>query len=57
VYMVLTRTILMSEHSSRSVHGYAWSDKGNGYSLVDPTSTDILHLLANEIRRQLEENI
>jgi anti-sigma factor RsiW len=47
----------MLEHSDGSVQGYAWSDKGVGYSLVGPTSTNVLHPLANEIRRQVKENI
>jgi hypothetical protein len=34
------------------VRGYAWAEKGIGYSLVGEIPSDLLHPLANEIRRQ-----
>ena len=55
--MTTDKNSRMSEHSSGAVQGYAWSDKGIGYSLVGATSSDVLHPLANEVRRQVDQNI
>lgn len=35
-----------------SVAGYAWADRGMGYSLLAPAATPDLHPLADEVRRQ-----
>ena len=53
--MATDKNTRMVEHRQGSVRGYAWSDQGVGYSLVGPTSTDVLHPLADEIRRQFQE--
>ena len=53
--MATDKNTLMSEHTQGSARGYAWSENGVGYSLVGSTSTDVLHPLADEIRRQLQE--
>lgn len=47
----------MSEHSQGAIAGYAWADKGIGYSLVGPASPDILHPLADEVRKQVSRSI
>ena len=49
--MTTDKDASMSEHSDGSVQGFAWSDKGIGYSLVGPAPADVLHPLADEIRR------
>ena len=53
--MATDKNTRMAEHTQGAVRGYAWSDQGVGYSLVGPASTDVLHPLADEIRRQLQE--
>jgi anti-sigma factor RsiW len=55
--MTADKTARMTEHSAGAVNGYAWAEKGVGYSLVGATSADTLHPLANEIRHQLEQTI
>ncbi|MCB8879841.1 anti-sigma factor [Acidisoma cellulosilytica] len=55
--MTIDKTARMVEHTDGGVNGYAWADKGLGYSLVGSTSSDILHPLANEMRRQINDSI
>jgi anti-sigma factor RsiW len=43
----------MAQHSHGSITGFAWADKGIGYSLVGHISSQLLHSLADEARRQL----
>jgi anti-sigma factor RsiW len=45
----------MSEHTEGSTSGFAWADRGIGYSLVGSASPDRLHPLANEVRRQVDK--
>ena len=47
----------MTPHAARSINGFAWADKGLGYSLVGPMKPETLHPIANEMRRQLSEQI
>lgn len=47
----------MQPHSDGVVQGYAWSDRGIGYSLVGPTSPEVLHPLADEVRRQVRKDV
>jgi anti-sigma factor RsiW len=47
----------MSQSVSGPVTGFSWADDGVGYSVVGAASADILHPLANEIRRQLTTGI
>jgi anti-sigma factor RsiW len=54
--MKVDQNARMSAHSYGAVQGYAWSNKGIGYSLVGTASSHLLHPIANEARRQ-EENI
>ncbi len=45
----------MAEHRDGEVAGYAWADKGMGYSLVGKMGTaGLLHPIANEARRQFQ---
>ena len=55
--MTIDKTARMAEHSDGAVNGYAWADEGLGYSLVGNASPAILHPLANEMRRQIEQKI
>ncbi|MCB8875656.1 anti-sigma factor family protein [Acidisoma silvae] len=55
--MTIDKSARMAEHSNGAVNGYAWADQGLGYSLVGSTSPDILHPLANEMRRQIQQSI
>lgn len=47
----------MTPHEDGAVSGFAWADKGLGYSLVGPTAPETLHPLADEVRRQLARQI
>jgi anti-sigma factor RsiW len=47
----------MTPHVQAGINGYAWADKGLGYSLVGPTASEALHPIANEVRRQLLRQI
>ena len=42
----------MMQHSDGNVGGYAWAAKGLGFSLVGPGRPEVLHPLADEVRRQ-----
>jgi len=55
--MTVDKTARMTEHSAGAVNGYAWAEKGVGYSLVGVASADTLHPLANEIRHQMEQKV
>ncbi len=44
----------MKAHRQAGVAGYSWADQGLGYSLVAADSTDGLHPLADEMRRQID---
>ncbi|HTH97405.1 MAG TPA: anti-sigma factor [Stellaceae bacterium] len=46
----------MSVHVTSQFCGYAWADNGIGYGLVSGASAEKLHPLANEIRRQIDQN-
>lgn len=46
-------TTSMSQSANGAVTGFSWADNGVGYSVVGRASSDILHPLANEIRRQV----
>jgi hypothetical protein len=47
----------MMAHSQDSINGFAWADKGLGYSLVGTATPDTLHPLADEARRQLRNEV
>lgn len=42
----------MMQHSEGKIGGYAWAVRGLGYSLVGTERAEVLHPLANEVRRQ-----
>jgi anti-sigma factor RsiW len=46
----------MSQHERNAVVGFAWADKGMGYSLVGPLPPEVLHPIANEVRRQIDRD-
>jgi anti-sigma factor RsiW len=47
----------MSEHSRGTVSGVAWADQGLGYSLVGAKPAQLLHPIADEVRRQIDEKL
>ncbi|WP_428031678.1 anti-sigma factor family protein [Ancylobacter sp.] len=47
----------MSPHADGSLNGFAWADKGLGYSLVGGVASDTLHPLADEVRRQIRSEV
>jgi anti-sigma factor RsiW len=51
--MEVQQTMPMSRYAGRSVDGFAWADNGVGYSLVGAAPPEILHPLADEVRRQI----
>ena len=50
--MVIDRDTRMSQHSDGDIHGFTWASKGTGFSVVGPAPADLLHPIADEIRRQ-----
>jgi anti-sigma factor RsiW len=55
--MAIDKDTRMSEHSYGDIHGFAWASKGTGISVVGPASADLLHPIADEVRRQEGETI
>jgi anti-sigma factor RsiW len=55
--MAIDENAPMAQHSGGSVSGFAWADKGIGYSLVGHISTQVLRSLADEARRQLGNDL
>ncbi|MFG1463876.1 anti-sigma factor [Xanthobacter sp. DSM 24535] len=51
--MASDRDMPMAPHVQDGINGYAWADRGLGYSLVGAVAPDTLHPLANEVRRQI----
>jgi hypothetical protein len=47
----------MSEHSYGDINGLTWASKGTGFSLVGLAPADLLHPIADEVRRQQEKPI
>ncbi|UXN04995.1 anti-sigma factor family protein [Bartonella sp. HY406] len=47
----------MEAVSMDNIHGFMWADAGLGYSVVSELNPQILHPLANEVRRQIRQNI
>jgi len=54
--MAIDKNTRMSEHRHGGIAGFAWANKGIGYSLVGPVSPDVLHPLADEARRQIDRH-
>jgi anti-sigma factor RsiW len=55
--MALSENAPMAPHSHGSVRGFTWADKGVGYSLVGPAPPEVLHPLADEVRRQVSTSL
>jgi anti-sigma factor RsiW len=55
--MAVDKNAPMAQHSRGSVTGFAWADKGIGYSLVGHIPSQVLHSLADEARRQLGNDL
>jgi anti-sigma factor RsiW len=55
--MAIDKNAPMAQHSLGSITGFAWADKGIGYSLVGHISSQLLHSLADEARRQLGNDV
>jgi len=52
--MATERDAPMAQNARGAVTGFSWADDGVGYSLVGPASPEILHPLADEVRRQVD---
>lgn len=50
--MTVEKNTAMSQHANGQVAGFAWAQNGIGYSLVGAAAPEVLHPLADEIRRQ-----
>jgi anti-sigma factor RsiW len=50
--MTIDANAHMSKHTYGDIQGFAWAVKGTGYSLVGTMPAEILHPIANEVRRQ-----
>jgi len=50
--MARERDTPMMHHSEGDIGGYAWAARGLGYSLVGTERAEVLHPLADEVRRQ-----
>ena len=50
-------TKTMTQSASGPMTGFSWAHNGIGFSLVGNTAPEILHPLANQIRRQLTTGI
>jgi anti-sigma factor RsiW len=55
--MAVDKNAPMAQHSRGPLTGFAWADKGIGYSLVGHISSQLLHSLADEARRQLGNGV
>ncbi|KAF7964323.1 hypothetical protein AWV80_39925 [Cupriavidus sp. UYMU48A] len=53
--MQVEQDMPMKPHRQAGVAGYSWADQGLGYSLVGSASTGGLHPLADEMRRQIDQ--
>jgi anti-sigma factor RsiW len=52
--MAIDQNKPMQQHSRGQVAGFGWADNGIGYSLVGPVAPDVLHPIANEVRKQID---
>lgn len=55
--MARERDTPMMKHSEGSIAGYAWADRGLGYSVVGSELPEVLHPLADEARRQIGKDL
>ena len=52
--MSVEKNMPMSERQRGQVGSIGWSTDGIGYSLVGPLSADVLHPIANQVRKQID---
>ncbi|KUR79046.1 anti-sigma factor [Novosphingobium sp. FSW06-99] len=50
--MTIDKTAKMAEHDFGGVSGFAWADRGLGYSVIGTASASAIHPLAGRIRQQ-----
>src|ERR1700752_4226401 len=50
--LAIDKDARMSEHSDGHIRGFTWASKGTGFSLVGPAPADLLHLIADEVKRE-----
>ncbi len=55
--MAVDKNQRMRPHEEDGVEGYVWSDDGMGYDLVGRASAEILHPIADEARRQIQQPV
>jgi anti-sigma factor RsiW len=55
--MTVDQNMPMVPHTRGAVNGFAWADKGVGYSLVGPAAPDVLHSIADSVRDQVKRGI
>lgn len=55
--MAIDADTRMSEHAFGEIRGYAWASKGTGFTLVSAAPADVLHPIADEVRRQESSRI
>ncbi|WP_200837703.1 anti-sigma factor family protein [Starkeya nomas] len=55
--MVADKSTPMVPHKMDGLNGYSWADGGLGFSLVGAAPADVLHLLADDARRQLQQTV
>lgn len=51
--MTIEKSTPMQGYTDGRVDGFAWANNGLGYSLLGTTSPELLHPIANEVRRQM----
>ena len=55
--MAADQNMPMAPQTNGTLNGYAWADKGLGFSLVGSAPPERLHPLADEVRKQASRNI
>lgn len=55
--MAVDQNAPMAPHARGPVNGFSWAANGLGYSLVGPAAPDLLHPIADEVRRQVSREI
>jgi anti-sigma factor RsiW len=55
--MTIDTNTRMSKHEFGGLRGYAWASQGTGFSLVSAAPADLLHPIADEVRRQESSGI
>ena len=52
-----TATMAMTQDDRGVTKGFTWSAQGMGYGIVGPAAADNLHPIANEARRQMNQDV